>query len=69
MNDFIDSFNHTGEVLFRGNNIYQNDLDVTDFRREVGMVFKSQTLSQALSTKTSLGVQRLMATKETMMNL
>ena len=40
MNDFIESFNHQGEVLFRGSDIYNSPLDVTDFRRQVGMVFQ-----------------------------
>ena len=40
MNDFIESFNHQGEVLFRGSAIYNSPLDVTDFRRQVGMVFQ-----------------------------
>ncbi|NRA64694.1 MAG: phosphate ABC transporter ATP-binding protein [Pseudobacteriovorax sp.] len=40
MNDFIDVFSHSGEVLFRGKDIYNSPLDVTDFRRNVGMVFQ-----------------------------
>lgn len=40
MNDFIDSFNHQGDVLFRGEDIYNSPIDVTDFRRQVGMVFQ-----------------------------
>lgn len=40
MNDFINSFHHDGEVLFRGEDIYHSSLDVTDFRRQVGMVFQ-----------------------------
>ena len=40
MNDFIATFHHSGEVLFHGNDVYRSDLDVTDFRRHVGMVFQ-----------------------------
>ncbi len=40
MNDFIDSFHHSGQVLFHGTDIYDSPIDVTDFRREVGMVFQ-----------------------------
>ncbi len=40
MNDFIDIFRHEGEVLFEGTDIYNSEIEVTEFRRRVGMVFQ-----------------------------
>jgi len=40
MNDFIDSFSHEGEILFEGSDIYHSKIDVTEFRRRIGMVFQ-----------------------------
>ena len=40
MNDFIDSFSHEGDVMFKGHDIYNSPMDVNDFRRQVGMVFQ-----------------------------
>lgn len=40
MNDFIDHFNIKGKVMFKGVDIYEDHIDVTDFRRRVGMVFQ-----------------------------
>ena len=40
MNDFIDSFHYEGEVLFEGSDIYRSKIDVTEFRRRIGMVFQ-----------------------------
>ncbi len=40
MNDLIPSVSITGEVLFRGQNILAKDVDVTDLRRRIGMVFQ-----------------------------
>ncbi len=40
MNDFIGSFNHEGEILFEGSDIYHSKIDVTEFRRRIGMVFQ-----------------------------
>ncbi|RYZ56601.1 MAG: phosphate ABC transporter ATP-binding protein [Proteobacteria bacterium] len=40
MNDFIDVFNHEGEILFEGSDIYRSKIDVTEFRRRIGMVFQ-----------------------------
>ncbi|MDR0312478.1 MAG: phosphate ABC transporter ATP-binding protein PstB [Treponema sp.] len=39
MNDLIPSCRTTGEVLFDGQNIFSN-VDVTDLRRRIGMVFQ-----------------------------
>lgn len=40
MNDFIDNFRIDGSVKFLGKDIYHEKLDVTDYRRHVGMVFQ-----------------------------
>ena len=40
MNDFIDSFKLDGEVLLNGKNIYSNNIDSTELRKTVGMVFQ-----------------------------
>lgn len=40
MNDFIDSFNITGENLFFGDNIYGDSADPVEIRRRIGMVFQ-----------------------------
>jgi phosphate transport system ATP-binding protein len=40
MNDFIDSFQLEGQVLFEGRDIYNRRLNVVDYRRQVGMVFQ-----------------------------
>ena len=41
MNDFIDSFKLDGEVLLNGKNIYSNNIDSTELRKTVGMVFQN----------------------------
>jgi len=40
MNDFIDGFRAEGAIQYRGHDIYHNDIDVTEIRRRVGMVFQ-----------------------------
>jgi phosphate transport system ATP-binding protein len=40
MNDLIPGSRITGEVLFNGENIYDTDIDETEVRRRVGMVFQ-----------------------------
>ena len=40
MNDTIKAANVIGDVLFKGNNIYQKNLDPTDIRFKIGMVFQ-----------------------------
>ncbi|MCF0226908.1 MAG: ATP-binding cassette domain-containing protein, partial [Methanobrevibacter sp.] len=40
MNDLIPSFDYNGEILLDGKNIYDDDVDVVDLRRNVGMVFQ-----------------------------
>ncbi len=40
MNDFIDSFSITGEVLFQNQDIYHKKTDATELRKSIGMVFQ-----------------------------
>lgn len=40
MNDFVPSAKVTGEVLFRGSNIYGRETDAVLIRRQIGMVFQ-----------------------------
>jgi phosphate transport system ATP-binding protein len=40
MNDVIDGCRTTGEILFKGRNILSSDTEVTQLRREIGMVFQ-----------------------------
>ncbi|OUN88213.1 phosphate ABC transporter ATP-binding protein PstB [Gemmiger sp. An50] len=40
MNDLVPNVRITGEVLFHGKNILDKDVDVTDLRRRIGMVFQ-----------------------------
>ncbi|UYN91353.1 MAG: phosphate ABC transporter ATP-binding protein [Anaerolineales bacterium] len=40
MNELIPNVNTTGEVLFRGQNIYKSDVDPVEVRRHIGMVFQ-----------------------------
>lgn len=40
MNDLVPNVRITGETLFHGKNILDKDVDVTDLRRRIGMVFQ-----------------------------
>ncbi len=40
MNDFIPSFRMEGEILYHGRDLFAEDVDPTDIRRRVGMVFQ-----------------------------
>lgn len=40
MNDLIPDARVEGQVLFNGQNIYSSDVDVTEIRRRIGMVFQ-----------------------------
>jgi len=40
MNDLVPTFRLRGEILYNGTNIYSKDLDITDIRRRIGMVFQ-----------------------------
>jgi len=40
MNDLIDAARVEGEVLFRGKNVYDDDVDPVALRRKIGMVFQ-----------------------------
>jgi len=40
MNDLVQGVRITGEVRYNGKNIYDPDVDVTDLRKKIGMVFQ-----------------------------
>src|SRR3989304_1752194 len=40
MNDLVPMFRLEGEILYNGTNIYSRDLDITEVRRRIGMVFQ-----------------------------
>lgn len=40
MNDTVPNFRVEGEILYDGTNIYSKNLDITDVRRRIGMVFQ-----------------------------
>jgi phosphate transport system ATP-binding protein len=40
MNDLIPIYHATGEVIFNGINIYDDDIDPVEVRRHIGMVFQ-----------------------------
>ncbi|MFZ0544093.1 MAG: phosphate ABC transporter ATP-binding protein PstB [Candidatus Promineifilaceae bacterium] len=40
MNDLISTARVEGEILYHGNNIYDNDVDPVEIRRHIGMVFQ-----------------------------
>ncbi len=40
MNDLIANFRLEGEILYKGQNLYSKEIDVSDLRREIGMVFQ-----------------------------
>lgn len=43
MNDEIADFRITGEIYFEGKNIYDPDINLTEFRKKIGMVFQKPT--------------------------
>ena len=40
MNDLVPRFRCEGKVLYKGVDLYAKDVDITDLRREIGMVFQ-----------------------------
>ncbi len=40
MNDFVPTFRKEGKILYQGADIYSKGIDVTDLRRQIGMVFQ-----------------------------
>lgn len=40
MNDLVPSFSHSGNIYLEGKDIFDDDVDVVDLRRKVGMVFQ-----------------------------
>jgi phosphate transport system ATP-binding protein len=40
MNDLVLNFRYEGEILYNGTDLYAHSVDVTEMRREIGMVFQ-----------------------------
>ena len=40
MNDLVARFRFEGKILYKGIDLYGKDVDITDLRREIGMVFQ-----------------------------
>jgi len=40
MNDLVPSFRFEGDIFYKDSDLYSKELDVTDLRREIGMVFQ-----------------------------
>lgn len=40
MNDLVPIFHYKGQMLYKGKDLYAPSVDVTDLRREIGMVFQ-----------------------------
>lgn len=40
MNDLVPRFRLEGKILYKGTDLYAKDVDITDLRREIGMVFQ-----------------------------
>jgi phosphate transport system ATP-binding protein len=40
MNELIDSIRHTGDILVKGQSIYDPEFEVTEIRKRIGMVFQ-----------------------------
>lgn len=40
MNDLVDGISHTGDILIQDQSIYDEELEVTELRKRVGMVFQ-----------------------------
>ncbi|HEX9730047.1 MAG TPA: phosphate ABC transporter ATP-binding protein PstB [Gemmatimonadales bacterium] len=41
MNELLPGVRHTGDILLRGQSVYDSDTDVVELRRRVGMVFQT----------------------------
>ncbi|MCY3723458.1 MAG: phosphate ABC transporter ATP-binding protein [Candidatus Poribacteria bacterium] len=44
LNDFTPNFRFSGEILFKGSNMYAKKADVTAIRKKIGMVFRKPEL-------------------------
>ncbi|RMG41993.1 MAG: phosphate ABC transporter ATP-binding protein [Candidatus Dadabacteria bacterium] len=58
MNDLIENTRIEGQVLFRGKDIYAPDVNVTELRREIGMVFqKSNPFPKSIYDNVAFGLR------------
>lgn len=60
MNDLIPDVKITGNLLVEGIDIYDEDVDVVNIRKKIGMVFQNQIRFQNLSTRILLMAPELM---------
>ncbi len=64
MNDLIPETKVEGEILFHNKNIYAHDIDVTEIRRKIGMVFqKPNPFPKSIFDNVSYGL-RINGTKD-----
>mgnify|MGYP001129677212 CR=1 FL=1 len=60
MNELIPIFHATGEVIFNGINIYDNDIDPVEVRRHIGMVFqKPNPFPKSIYENIAWGVRKV----------
>lgn len=58
MNDLIPTFSHYGEILLDGKDIYNEDIDVVDLRRSIGMVFqKANVFPKSIYDNVAFGLK------------
>lgn len=58
MNDIISNVRYEGEILIDGQNIFDNELDVVELRRKVGMVFqKSNPFPKTIFENVAYGLK------------
>jgi len=60
INDEVEGFTTKGTIHFNGNNIYDRSLDVTDLRKQVGMVFqKPCVFPKSIRENVLFGIQHI----------
>ena len=52
MNDLVKNFKMEGEISYNGTDLYSKEVDVTELRREIGMVFQKPNRSRKVFMKT-----------------
>lgn len=58
MNDMFDNFKFSGEILFKGENIYDKNTDEIEIRRRIGMVFqKPNPFPQSIYENIAFGLR------------
>ena len=57
MNDLIDDTKLEGECLIKGKDIYDKSINIDALRKDVGMVFKTQSFSQIRFENVAYGLK------------